>query len=95
MSDEPKRQSLTPQGMDIEFCRVLAAGVLGNPRSLELVEVSSSSEGFRALHEERIDVLAGAAWNFLNDVKEPTTGVGFSFSVPYYYYNSLFNTRGR
>ena len=43
-------------------------------------------EGFLALANGEIDMLAGATYSMENDVKEPTTGVGFAFSDVRYYY---------
>ena len=36
-----------------------------------------------------VDVLGGQEWNLASDVREPTTGLGFSFSEPYFYRPNL------
>jgi len=83
------------QGMDVDYCRAIAAAILGNPDLVEFINLNSTQEGFTLLHEERIDVLAGASWNLVNAAREPTTGVGFSFSRPYFYNSSVFLQPGR
>lgn len=87
--------ALTFSGIDVDFCRAVASGVLGSPDGVEFVEISSPEEGFVLLHEESVDVVAGLSWNFLNDVKEPTTGVGFSFTDPYFFNNTSAMMVGR
>lgn len=74
-------------GMNIEFCRALAAAIFGDggDTTVELVGMESISDGFVLLSMDQVDVSAGALWNLENDVREPSTGVGFSFSSPYYY----------
>ena len=83
------------KGMDVDYWRAIATGALGNPDLIEFFEVSTHQEGFVLLHTGEIDVLAGAPWNLENYVREPSTDVGFSFSRPYFYNNSMANTVGR
>ena len=73
-------------GMDIDFCRALSVAMFSaDGQTIEYVEVASSGEGFQALAEREIDIFAGAPFNMENDVLQPTTGQGFSFSPPYFY----------
>ena len=86
-------------GIDVDMCRGIAAALFGsqpttatttttNDTSTEylvLVELTNATQGFLALTNDEIDVFAGAPYNLQNDVKEPTTGVGYAFSPIYYY----------
>ena len=45
----------------------------------------NSSKIFEALSNGSIDVAAGIGITLERDVREPTTGEGFSFSAPYFY----------
>ena len=73
-------------GMDVDYCRALAASLFqGDSSKLKFVEVADGTDGFTLLAQGEIDVFAGATWNLQNDVKELTTGMGFSFSAPYFY----------
>jgi len=77
-------------GMDVDYCHALAASLFqGDSSKLKFVEVENATDGFVLLAGSEIDVLAGATWNLQNDVKEPTTGLGFTFSKPYFYGYSL------
>ena len=71
------------QGMDIDFCRAISAAT--NVDRLEVVPLSSSQAAFVALMEWEIDIFAGAPYNMDNDVLEPSTGIGFSFSPCYFF----------
>lgn len=82
-------------GMDVDYCRAIAMGALGATDLVEFVEVATSQEGFVLLNAGEIDVLSGAPWNFETYIREPSTGVGFSFSRPYFYNNSVAHTIGR
>ena len=73
-------------GMDVDFCRALSAALFGGDTdSVLFVEVEEDSDGYALLASEEIDVLAGATWTLETDVKEPTTGQGYTFSPPYFY----------
>lgn len=77
------------QGMDIDYCRAVAASIMGTADGrVEYVEVGSDKEGFLSLNRGDIDLLAGVPINLENDVREPTTGVGFAFTKPYFYNNT-------
>ena len=81
-------------GLDVDYCRgITAALFVQHEGNLELVEVSDSSEGFVALAKAEIDVLAGAPYSIDNDIKEATTGEGFSFG-PLYFHGSVMDMPG-
>ena len=44
-------------GFDIEFCKAIAAGVLGDATAVEFVDASDASTRFELLADETIDVL--------------------------------------
>ena len=73
-------------GMDVDYCRSLAAALFGGEGQLvDFVEIDDVSSGYALLANDEIDVLAGAIWTLETDVREPTTGKGYSFSQPYFY----------
>jgi len=73
-------------GLDAEYCRALSTSIFeGSTSNVVMVEIDSEAEGFQKLGSGEVDVLAGATWTLQNDVREPTTGQGFSFSQPYFY----------
>ena len=73
-------------GLDIDFCRAVAASLFeGDIEALDLVEISSQQRGFGLLATGDIDLVAGATWNLVNEVKETSTGLGFDFSQPYFF----------
>jgi hypothetical protein len=73
-------------GMDADFCRGLAASLFGGDiDAVVFVEVEDVTDGYNLLASEEIDVLAGATWTLETDVREPTTGQGYSFSPAYFY----------
>jgi general L-amino acid transport system substrate-binding protein len=68
------------RGFDADFCRALAAAVLGNPNAVRFVPVSSSKR-FEALRNGRIDVLwRSTSWTLTREAEE---GVRFA-GVNYY-----------
>ncbi|CAB9506881.1 extracellular solute-binding protein [Seminavis robusta] len=72
-------------GMDVDYCYALAASLFnGKFQALQFHKVNNSS-GFEELHSGVIDVLVGVEWTLENDVREPTTNTGYSFSQPYFY----------
>jgi len=74
------------EGIEIDLCRAIAASFFyGDTSAVEYVIVHSPGEGFIKLVGNEIDVLAGATWNLENDVREKSTGIGFSFTQPYFY----------
>lgn len=68
------------RGFFPDFCRVLAAAVLGDADAVEFVEVSYTVR-FEALNEGGYDVLmANTTWTVSRD-----TGLGLAFTAPIYY----------
>lgn len=76
------------QGMDVDYCRAVAASILGAEGVVEFVELANDEEGFDLLRTWDIDIFAGVAVNFERDSREPSTGLGFSFTQPYFYNNT-------
>lgn len=75
-----------PSGMEVDFCRALSASLFrGDDTAVVFVDIQRPSDGFVLLADGVVDVVAGVTWTLENDVKEPTTGIGFSFSQPYFY----------
>ncbi|CAB9523487.1 Putative amino-acid ABC transporter-binding protein YhdW [Seminavis robusta] len=78
----------TYHGMDVDYCHALAAALFGGDKTaVQFVEIEGqdAANGYALLNDDDIDVLAGATWTLETDVKEPTTGQGYSFSLPYFY----------
>lgn len=73
-------------GMNIDYCRALSASLfLGDAEAVDYVEIEQPNDGYTLLASNDIDVLSGATWTLANDVHEPTTGKGYTFSPPYFY----------
>lgn len=67
-------------GLDVDFCRAVAAAALGSPERVELVALSTA-ERFAALREGRVDLLArNTSWT---QHRALTEGVAFA-GVLYY-----------
>lgn len=75
------------EGMDVDFCRGLAAGVFDNEVDppVKFVEVTTLSEGYNLLSANEVDVMAGATWTLESDLNEASTKEDFLFSKPYFY----------
>ncbi|CAB9521716.1 extracellular solute-binding protein [Seminavis robusta] len=75
-------------GFDIEFCRGLAASLFaGDSSRVVFVEVQDMTDAYGALANGSVDVVAGARVTLQAGIQEPTTGLGYKFSSPYYYDN--------
>ena len=73
------------QGLNVDFCRALAAAVLGNPDGIDLVPLSSS-ERFPALLGGKIDVLLHATtWTIGREA-----GIGVHFAGTYFFDGQAF-----
>jgi ABC-type amino acid transport substrate-binding protein len=73
-------------GMEVDFCRAISASLFqGDDTAVDFVEIQQPSDGFALLADEAIDVLAGVTWTLQDDVREARTGIGYSFSQPYFY----------
>jgi len=69
----------------IKLCRSIAAVVLGDPDKVEEVIVTGSDR-FEKLHGGDVDLLLyGDTYTIEREVREKTTGSGFTFSTPYFY----------
>lgn len=78
------------RGIDVDYCRAVAAGIFGSGSvaHIEWCEALDNEHTFLLLHEETVDIISGIMVNFERDVREPSTGVGFSFTTPYFFNNS-------
>jgi hypothetical protein len=75
-------------GMDVEYCKLLSAALfVGNVSKVEFIELNETTR-FQALRDGRVDVLAGQQVSLTNQFFEPTTGLSYSFSAPYFYDNT-------
>ena len=72
-------------GIDVDYCKMLAASVLGEPNAVDFIPLLDKAHGYQKLNDGEVDVLAGFEWNIVDDYREPTTKVGYSFSQPYFY----------
>ena len=74
-------------GIDVDYCRALSAALFAGDTvdRLQLIEYGSLGDGFSGLSSGEIDVLSGAVYSMANDVREPTTQLGYAFSEVYYY----------
>ena len=77
-------------GLDVDYCRGLAASVSGvwQPIDTAFVDLSDKRTRYVSLANKTVDVLAGDRVSLTTDVREPTTGKGFSFGTPYFYYET-------
>ena len=67
-------------GFDVDFCRAVAAAVLGDPDKVDFVPLSAAAR-FDALKQRKIDVLSrNSTWTMARDLK---LGVDFA-GVSYY-----------
>lgn len=73
-------------GLDVDFCRVLASSILdGNTDAITFVSINDTSSGYSKMARMEVDVLSGFMRTIQNDVNEPTTKLGYTFSQPYFY----------
>lgn len=73
------------RGFDVDFCRSIAAAVLGDPQKVQFAPVSTV-ERFDALHAGKIDVLSrNSTWTF-----EREAGQGILFAGVDYYDGQAF-----
>lgn len=76
------------QGLDVDFCRAVAAATLGDARKVKFVPLSAKQR-FTALQSGEIDLLSrNTTWTFLRD-----TLLGLSFSGVIYYDGQGFMVR--
>ena len=67
-------------GLDVDFCRAVAAAVLGDPNKVKFVPLSAKDR-FTALQSGEVDVLVrNTTWTSSRD-----TSLGFNFAAVTYY----------
>lgn len=67
------------RGMDADFCRAVAAAVLGDASKVRYVRIATPDDGFRDLGDRRIDLLArNTTWTFLREVTQPIEMAGIT-----------------
>lgn len=67
------------RGFDVDFCRALAAAVLGNPNAVRFVPLTSSQR-FDALRGGRVDVLWRAtSWTMSREISEGLRFAGVNY----------------
>lgn len=81
-------------GFDIDFCKAVSAALLyGRTDNVVYVDLPAT-ERFKRLHAGEVDMLSRITTvNFLRDVNETDTGVGFSFARPNFYDGMSFGGR--
>lgn len=68
------------RGFDADFCRAVAAAVLGDANRLRYVPIPTPDAGFAALAEQRIDLLArNTTFTYLRQVTHPIAFAGITF----------------
>jgi general L-amino acid transport system substrate-binding protein len=66
-------------GFDVDFCRAVAAAVLGDPAKVRYVPLSAS-ERFGALKERRVDLLSrNSTWTFEREAMQGLLFAGISY----------------
>jgi hypothetical protein len=78
-------------GLDVDYCRAVAAALFSGGGDIDYVEIQNGVERFPMLAKGQIDLLAGERVSLLNGYREPTTGAGYTFSSPYFYENGSNN----
>merc|ERR1712226_1731509 len=80
----------TWSGLDVDFCRALAAGIFADTETtVVFTELENTADRFIPLAEEEVDVLAGESQTLSADIFESTTKEGFTFTKPYFYLTGL------
>ena len=66
-------------GFDVDFCRAIAAAILGDPKKVKLVPLSADAR-FQALRDGKIDVLArNSTWTMGRETEYGLTFVGVTY----------------
>lgn len=82
-------------GIDVAYCRGLASSVWnGEMKNITFVNLSDPETRYTSLANGTVDVIAGESFSMITGVKEPTTGQGFTFATPYFYYNATTTADG-
>lgn len=67
------------QGFDVDFCRAVAAAVLGDPTKVDYVPLSAADR-FKALTDRKIDLLSrNSTWTMSRDLKLGLEFAGISY----------------
>ncbi|EJK55621.1 hypothetical protein THAOC_24631, partial [Thalassiosira oceanica] len=75
----------TDQTYRLQLCRAVAAVVFGDPEKYRVVKLSSSDR-FVKLQSRQVDLLLFSDTHTMErEINERTTGMGFTFSDPYYF----------
>ena len=70
----------------MDWCKAVAAALFdGEIENKVVYEAYSATEIFEALLNDDVDMLSVVPKNLENDVKEPVTNVGYSFTKPVFY----------
>ncbi|KAL7553938.1 hypothetical protein ACHAWF_018683 [Thalassiosira exigua] len=82
------------EGFLRDMCRAVAAVVFGDPDKVVLIPVTSATR-FIQLNDGEVDLLVkGDTHTVEREVRERTTGAGFTFSTPYFYDGLAFLVQG-
>lgn len=84
-----KAENGTVTGLEIEFCKALAAAVLGDPEKIEYVDASDPRTRYELLRDAEIDVLMVAT----TIAASLDIGVGIDFAQPIFYSGEGFLVR--
>ncbi len=79
----------TPEGFDIEFCKAIAAAVLGDADAVDYVDASDASRRFELLSSEQIDVLIRTT----TITASRDAGLAVDFTTPTFYTGQGFAVR--
>jgi general L-amino acid transport system substrate-binding protein len=72
--------------LDIDYCKAISAAIFNGNVGNIVYKVVTTETRFLELAAGNVDVLLGnTAPSIQNDVKEATSGFGFTFSQPYFY----------
>ena len=72
-------------GIDVEFCRGLSAALFTGDASRVEFSIWGEADSFRALADDKVDLMAGQQVSLTNEFFEPTTNTSYFFSTPYFY----------
>eukprot|EP00934_Nitzschia_sp_Nitz4_P005117 Nitzschia sp. Nitz4//scaffold238_size30058//11696//14318//NITZ4_008000-RA/size30058-augustus-gene-0.16-mRNA-1//-1//CDS//3329543531//5107//frame0 len=74
------------EGMDVEMCRAIAAGIFGDAEDRVEYVLGTAYDRFDQLASGACDVMLRTTTHTMERATaEPTTGEGFAFSIPYLY----------
>ena len=75
-------------GIDVDFCRAIAAAILGDANKVNFIP-TSNRDRFEILKNKEVDILSrNTTWYFIRDV-----GIGVKFVEPIYYDGQSFIVR--